>query len=270
LLVPASDGARRERNPIAAVVRLLGALAEHDGATAGVRELARMLEAAPSSVQRTLEAAQEVSLVALAENGRWELGWELYRIAAIAQSKRPYQAAAAVLDALAEKTSETALLTVYDPRRRARMFVAASPSRHSVRFVPELFTWMPAYAGASATAVLAFRPEAEQEAVHATAGAFAAFAAVPEAGDLKAALREIRERGYAISHDEVNLGASAVAAPVRSPSGAITSSVAVIAPNQRFDSASQQAVIKSVIEAANAVGRRIGDPLAPLEVVTDS
>jgi DNA-binding IclR family transcriptional regulator len=101
------------------------------------------------------------------------------------------------------------------------MFVAASPSWHSVRFVPELFTWMPAYAGASATAVLAFRPEAEQEAVHATAGAFAAFAAVPEAGDLKAALREIRERGYAISHDEVNLGASAVAAPVRSPSGAI-------------------------------------------------
>jgi IclR family KDG regulon transcriptional repressor len=266
--VSASDGARRERNPIAAAVRLLGALAEHDGATAGVRELARMLEAAPSSVQRTLEAAQEVSLVALAENGQWELGWELYRIAAIAQSKRPYQAAAAVLDSLAKQTSETALLTVYDPRRRARMFVAAAPSRHSVRFVPDLFTWMPAYAGASAKAVLAFRPEAEQEAALAAAGAFSAFAAAPDAGDLKAALQEIRERGYAISHDEVNLGAGAVAAPVRSSSGAVTSSVAVIAPEQRFDSASQEAVIKSVIEAANAVGRRIGDPLAPLDVVS--
>ncbi|WP_432826288.1 IclR family transcriptional regulator [Dactylosporangium sp. CA-092794] len=264
--MPASEGARRERNPIAAVVRLLGALAEHDDPTAGVRELARMLETAPSSVQRTLEAAQEVSLVAVAENGQWELGWELYRIAAIAQSKRPYQAAAAVLESLARQTSETALLTVYDPQRRARMFVAASPSRHSVRFVPDLFTWMPAYAGASATAILAFRPESEQDAVYATADTFSAFAAAPDKSDFRAALQEIRERGFAVSHDEVNLGASAVAAPVRSSSG-VTSSVAVIAPKQRFDSVPQEPIIKSVMEAADAVGRRIGDPLAPLDVV---
>jgi DNA-binding IclR family transcriptional regulator len=136
--------------------------------------------------------------------------------------------------------------------------------------VPDLFTWMPAYAGASATAILAFRPEAEQDAVRAAADAFSAFAAAPDPADLKAALQQIRERGYAISHDEVNLGASAVAAPVRSSSGAITSSVAVIAPNQRFDQASQEAVITSVVEAANAVSRRIGDPLAPLDVVADS
>ncbi|HTX86112.1 MAG TPA: IclR family transcriptional regulator C-terminal domain-containing protein [Streptosporangiaceae bacterium] len=264
--MPASDGARRERNPIAAVVRLLGALAEHHDSTAGVRELARVLGTAPSSVQRTLEAAHEVSLVAVAENGQWELGWELYRIAAIAQSKRPYQAAAAVLESLAKQTSETAVLTVYDPQRRARMYVAASPSQHSVRFVPDLFTWLPAYAGASATAILAFRPEAEQEAVYALADTFSAIAAAPDAGDLRASLREIRKRGYAISHDEVNLGASAVAAPVRSSFG-ITSSVAVIAPKQRFDSAPQDAIIKSVMEAADAIGHRIGDPLAPLGAV---
>ncbi|MFD2415545.1 IclR family transcriptional regulator [Amycolatopsis pigmentata] len=264
--MPANDGARRERNPIAAVARVLGALAEHDDTTVGVRELARILDTAPSSVQRTLEAAQEASLVTVAENGRWELGWELYRIAAIAQAKRPYQAAAAVLGSLTEQTSETAILTVYDPQRRARMFVAAAPSRHSVRFVPDLFTWMPAYAGASATAILAFRPEAELEGVIATADAFSALAAVPGTRKLKAVLKEIRERGYAISHDEVNLGASAVAAPVRLRSG-VTSSVAVIAPKQRFDSTSLDDVVKKVVEAADVLARRIGDPLTNLEAL---
>jgi DNA-binding IclR family transcriptional regulator len=101
-----------------------------------------------------------LSLVSSTPSGQWEFGWELYRLAAQVQRKRPFQAAAVVLDELSARTGETALLAVYDPWRMARMFVAASPSHHSVRFVPELLTWLPMHAGASAAANLAFRPDA--------------------------------------------------------------------------------------------------------------
>jgi DNA-binding IclR family transcriptional regulator len=264
--VAENAGSRRERSPIAAVVRVLGALAEYDGPSVGLRELARILDTPPSSVQRTLEAAEEVSLVSAAGKGHWELGWELYRIAAIAQSKRPFQGVLPILEQLAGQTAETALLTVYDPRHAARMFVAAAPSKHHVRFVPELFSWMPAYAGASALAILAFRPEAERQRVYADAARFADRVPAPSPAKIERALAKIRAQGYAVSHDEVNLGASAVAAPVASRGG-VNCSVVVIAPNQRFDSAPEGLMVSSVVDAAEAVSRRIGDPLIPLEIV---
>ena len=88
-----NGGAQRERNPIAALTRVLDAMATMDQPTVGVRELARMLGAPPSSVQRTLESAEELGLVAAAE-GQWELGWELFRLASIVQARHPYQGAA--------------------------------------------------------------------------------------------------------------------------------------------------------------------------------
>jgi IclR family transcriptional regulator, acetate operon repressor len=153
--MPGHDGGvQRERNPIAALTRVLGAMAAMDQQTVGLRELARMLGAPPSSVQRTLESAEELGLVA-SSGGQWELGWELFRLASIVQAKHPFQGAAEVLEELSARTGETALLAVYDAHRRERMFVAASQSRQSVRFVPELLSWLPMHAGASALAILA-------------------------------------------------------------------------------------------------------------------
>jgi DNA-binding IclR family transcriptional regulator len=88
----------RERNPIASIVRVLDAMVESEASSFGVRELARTLEAAPSSVQRTLEAGAAASLVSSSASGQWELGWELYRIASLAQRKRPFLAVAELLD----------------------------------------------------------------------------------------------------------------------------------------------------------------------------
>jgi DNA-binding IclR family transcriptional regulator len=63
---------------------------------------------------------------------QWELGWELFRIASLAQRKQPYVAAKTVLAELSGHSGETAVLAVYDRQRAARMYVATSPSRHTV------------------------------------------------------------------------------------------------------------------------------------------
>jgi len=66
-----------KRNPIAALTRVLGAMVEADDTSIGVRELARLLGTHPSSVQCTLEAAREVSMVAATPGGRWPPGRSL-------------------------------------------------------------------------------------------------------------------------------------------------------------------------------------------------
>jgi DNA-binding IclR family transcriptional regulator len=263
--MPGHDGgAQRERNPIAALTRVLDAMATMDQPTVGLRELARMLGAPPSSVQRTLESAEELGLVTAAE-GQWELGWELFRLASIVQARHPYQGAAKVLDELRARTGETALLAVYDPRRRERMFVAASQSRQSVRFVPELLSWLPMHAGASALAILAYRPEAERQALYAQGSPPVSSTTTPEA--VESALDVVRRNGYAVTHDGVYFGASGVAAPIATRTG-VTSSVGVIMPKQRFADALEATIVGHVKAAAESLGRRLGDPLSGLAVVS--
>jgi IclR family transcriptional regulator, acetate operon repressor len=256
---PAERSISRERNPIASIVRVLGAMVESDEASFGVRELARMLDAPPSSVQRTLESGAEVSLVAPSASGQWELGWELYRLASFAQRKRPFQAASHVLDDLSEATGETAVMAVYDHRRRARMYVATSPSRRTVRFVPDLFKWLPLQAAASALAILAFRPDEERRDLYAEGLPIFAEGRLGRT-KIEKVFGAIRSDGYAVSQDQADVGASAVGAPVRT-AGVVQSSIVVCVPNQRFHAALEEDLIRHVLRAADVLGRRMGDPL---------
>lgn len=245
----ADNETRRERNPIAAVARLIGVMAEQEANALGVRELARLLDAAPSSVQRTLERAYETGLAAPDANGQWQLGWELHRIAAHARSKMPYASVQPILDQLSNVSGETAVLSVYDPRAGERMYVAAAPSRHSIRFVPQLLTWMPMSVGATALVILANRPLSEQRRV---------FDKETESGpgsweSFQARLDSVRERGLAISVDDVELGAAAAAAPIRSGSH-ITSSLGIILPMQRFTTTLADELARLVKAAADQIG----------------
>ena len=227
----AMEEGRRERNPIASATRLVAILSEHTDDAVGVRELARLLDLTASSVQKTLERAAEAGLVSALPEGRWTLGWELYRIAANARHKLPFGNVQPVLDAVRDASAETAVLTIYDAGRGERMFVAASESRHSVRFVPPLMQWLPMHVGATALAILAFRPEAERGALIARSGL-----SDQERQSLSTTLDKIQDGGSAVSHDQVNIGGSAIAVPVQSRGG-VSASLGVIMPKERFESA---------------------------------
>ncbi|MGP0030317.1 MAG: IclR family transcriptional regulator [Acidimicrobiales bacterium] len=256
----ASRSHGRERNPIASIVRVLDAMVESEASSFGVRELARSLGAPPSSVHRTLESGAAVSLVRASASGQWELGWELYRIASLAQRKQPFLAVAELLDALRDLTAETAFLAVYDPRRHQRMYVAASPSRRSVQFVPRLFTWLPLHATASAMAVLAHRSAEERKDLYQQGlPIFSGRSQTPP--KVERIMASIRSEGFALSRDQADVGASAIAAPVRT-AGSVNSSIGVAVPNQRFDEATHANLAGEVIRAAEDVSRRVGDPLS--------
>jgi IclR family acetate operon transcriptional repressor len=221
-----------------------------------------VLDAPPSSVQRTLEAGAAVSLVNTSA-GQWELGWELYRLASLAQRKRPFLAAARVLDELSDVTGETAFLAVYDPRRHERMYVATSPSRRSVQFVPQLFAWLPLHATASAMAILAHRPEDERRTLY-ELGLPIFAARRPSATKIEESMASIRSEGFALSRDQADVGASAIAAPVWT-AGSVRGSIGVAVPNQRFDETPKGKLAGEVTRSAVLASRRLGDPLSVIK-----
>src|SRR3954454_12944562 len=71
-------------------------------------------------------------------------------------------------------------------------------------------------------------------------------------------LEEVRAQGYAVAHDELEVGLSALAAPIRSAHGDVVASISVSGPSYRLPDPQMSDLIKIVIEAADDVSRRLG------------
>lgn len=75
---------------------------------------------------------------------------------------------------------------------------------------------------------------------------------------LRAELAEVREQGYAVAIDELEIGLAAVAAPIRGVHGDVLASLSVSGPTFRLDEAAVAAATDAVQTAADDVSRRLG------------
>lgn len=75
---------------------------------------------------------------------------------------------------------------------------------------------------------------------------------------LLAEIDEVREQGYAIVADELEIGLTAVAAPLRNAHGDVIASLSVSGPTFRFDESKVRLATTLVVEAADEVSARLG------------
>ncbi len=76
-----------------------------------------------------------------------------------------------------------------------------------------------------------------------------------DAGTLARQVASIRETGYAVSHGERELGASAVAAPLHGEDGRVIAALSVSGPTSRFTAER----IPGYVEAVVATARRLDE-----------
>jgi DNA-binding IclR family transcriptional regulator len=75
---------------------------------------------------------------------------------------------------------------------------------------------------------------------------------------LEEELAEVRGRGYAVTNEELEVGLSALAAPVRRREGAVIAAISVSGPSTRFNaSRMSEAAVQCMFEA-NALSRVLG------------
>ena len=121
-------------------------------------------------------------------------------------------------------------------------------------------------AGATALAILAHRSESERQAVYDDGMPSLTARTLVVSSDVERALAGIRDLGYAVSDDEVNLGAVAIAAPIRTLAG-VTSAIGVILPRQRFEPIAREGLAVLVREAAGELEHWFGDPSESLRAL---
>lgn len=254
-----ADATRRD--PLAKSFQVMNLLVDHPGATLGVREIATLLDLAPSTCHRILTVLTEAGYVDHRGDGRYSVGFELQRLAWRVAARFPAPAVAEpVLRELAETTGETSALGLFDPVRNQITFVAEVQTQHRLRYMAELFRSIPIHAGASGLSILAFlEPKLRDEILHAPDGLDRftdATLTTPEA--LNAAIAEIRSKGYAITHGQRALGAVGIAAPFWGDDATVLGNIMVTIPEQRFDPALEPSLSAAVLRAAAAMTHLVG------------
>jgi DNA-binding IclR family transcriptional regulator len=225
---------------------------------AGVTEVARELGVHKSTASRLLAALDRRELVAQdAARGRFRLGVGLIRLAgAAARGLDLTQESRPVCRALAQEVGETVNLAILSGRDALYLDQVAGPAALSPH------NWagqrIPLHATSDGKVLLAYLPEAELAECLAPPLARFTDRTITATADLARLLAEVRRQGYATAVDELEVGLTAVAAPVRNAEGTVVASISASGPSFRIPADRIPALAGAVRRAATEVSRRLG------------
>ncbi len=242
---------------VAMAVRLLKTFSEGE-AEIGVTSLSRRLGVAKSTVYRLASTlVSEGLLEQNPETEKYRLGMSLFALGALVRQRmnvatdaRPF------LFHLREATGETVHLAILEGPDI--VFVLNLESNHAIRMRADLGARKPAFCTAEGRAMLAFQP---QDVVNDVLGR----RLVPRtpktiihAGQIRAALEEVRALGFATEDEQSELGMRSVAAPIRNANGRVVAAIGLAGPIQRLSDEALASFAPLVADAARTISARLG------------
>lgn len=241
------------------ILDLLGSDAE-----LGVTEIAGMLAVHKSTASRLLATLETHGLVEqYPDRGRYRLGVGLLRLAGATRARLDVvKESREVTEALARRVGETVNVVILSGTETLYLDQVTGPSSIQIH------NWVghrnPLHATANGRVLLAHVPperlsvllaaisDADDRLPLLTDRSIATVPALLEDLDL------IRARGYALAVDELELGLTAVAAPVRGLDGDVIASLSVSGPSFRLGPDELPAVVEAVLGAADLISARMG------------
>jgi len=203
---------------------------------AGVTELASDLGLTKATVHRLLNAMERFNLIERsAESERYRLGLRLYQLGSRAVESRTLRTEAhRLLVEMSRRSRETVSLAT--PAPGGVMCLDRLESPHTIITVcTPIGSMFPAHCTAAGKAILAYLPNEEiQEIVRRNGLRQYTPFTITRMANLKENLRLIRQRGYAVDHQELERGLSGVAAPVLSAHKRVIGAVGIAGPTLRF------------------------------------
>ncbi|MCU1403915.1 MAG: IclR family transcriptional regulator, partial [Glaciihabitans sp.] len=196
-------------------------------------------------------------------NSRYRLGVGLLRLASatrgqleIVQEARPF------LKALADEVGETANIVVLAGNETLYLDQAIGTS------ALQMYNWVgrrnPPHATANGRVLLAGMPEVERETLLTSLaspdGQLPALTAttVTDPSELRGILLTVVRDGFSVVTDELEVGLTAIAAPVLGGGGTVLASISVSGPTFRMPQAVVAEAAQRVVDAADKLSGRMG------------
>jgi DNA-binding IclR family transcriptional regulator len=243
-------------------VALMRALSDADGPL-GLRDLSRRVGLSPSTSRRILASLAHHGLCEQTPEGTYRLGLVLFELGSRVKADLDVRTRSLpALQRLSDESHLTAFLCIL--RGDRVIAIERIDGRYAFSLAVGVGGSLPLHAGGVSRALFAHMPE--EEALRLLgAGPYKAFTerTLTQREEIVADLREIRERGYAISDEDVTPGVAAIGMPVFGhlfddrPVAAI--SVAGLIPQVLGDNREQ--LIGLLRETATEISRELGHGL---------
>ena len=254
-----------QENPVRVLgkaTRMLDLLA--DGGEMTVQALADAAKEPRSSVYRLLGGLREAELVEPGgRRGTYRLGIKLLRLSgAVILRFDERRGALPAMERLHEHTEETVFLSVL--RGREAVCIERIEGRWVQSMALTLGGSLPLHIGAGPRALLAFLGE-EAWMEYLAAGELTPFTehSITDPDALLADLRATRERGYAISDEDVVVGMAALGAPILDYRGKLRAALSFSGPKPSVLGEREHANVEAIKAGARDSSRALGyDPTA--------
>ena len=224
---------------------------------AGITEVALELGVHKSTAFRLVATLEAHRLVEQAgERGRYRLGVGVLRLAGATTARLDLvQEARPICKQLAAGTGETVNIAVLADQSALYLEqVAGSSALQSHNWVGQ---HIPLHATSNGKVLLS---GLDDRAVDAVLGKLTSYTprTIVKKTELRAELERVRERGYALATDELEVGLTAAAAPIRNAHGDVIASMSVSGPSFRLTADRMEQVVTTLLEAAAEVSHRLG------------
>ncbi|MBD3781671.1 MAG: IclR family transcriptional regulator [Micrococcales bacterium] len=234
-------------------VTILELLALHG--EAGTTQLARELGVHKSTASRLVSALERRRLVEqVEERGRYRLGVGVLKLAGATNARLDLaKEARPVVRRLASETGETVNLAVLSGGAALYVDQVSGSTLSSYNWVGQ---HIPIHATSNGKVLVS---ELEDPELTRTLGELTAYtpSTITDRRRLDAQLAETRERGWALATDELDVGLTALAAPVRDAHGDVVASVSVSGPTFRFGAERVAELVPLLLTATADVSERL-------------
>ena len=224
---------------------------------AGVTEIALELGVHKSTAFRLVATLESHRMVEQnEERGKYRLGVGVLRLAgATAARLDVVQEARSIIRKLAADTGETVNVAVLSDRSALYLDqVAGSSALQSHNWVGQ---HIPLHATSNGKVLLSGLDPAELDARVSKLASYTP-GTITSRAVLRRELDTVRDQGYAVAVDELEVGLTAIAAPIRNARGDVIASMSVSGPSFRLKEPRVKELTPGVVDAADEVSRRLG------------
>jgi DNA-binding IclR family transcriptional regulator len=224
---------------------------------AGVTDLARGLGVHKSTAFRLVTTLENHGLVEQTEDrGKYRLGIGLLRLAGATTARLDVvQEARPVCRKLAADTGETVNVAVLADRAALYLDqIAGSSALQPHNWVGQ---HIPLHATSNGKVLLGGLDDDQLDDLLGSLPAYTDMT-ITRKGQLRREVTRVRDQGYAVAVDELEVGLTAVAAPIRNAHGDVIASMSVSGPTFRLGEDRVHDVVRLLMAAADEVSHRLG------------
>ncbi|MFD0051482.1 IclR family transcriptional regulator [Actinomycetes bacterium NPDC127524] len=224
-----------------------------------VKEISTLLNLPKSTIHGLLKTLElRGYLVQNHENQKYRLGLKLFELGnLVAKQLDIKQVAFKIIEELARELKETIHLVILDENEV--LYIEKVDGPGALRMYSQVGKRAPMYCTGVGKVILAFLEEEKiKSIIHSTNYTKFTSHTVTDPEELYKMLPGIREKGYAMDDEEIELGLRCIAAPIFNHENKVIASISCAGPKTRIIDDDVEEKITKVKKAASAISTQLG------------